>query len=319
MGYWGWRPLIFGVFISTWVAGCNIVTDHTSLSPVPNTYPYVTLTVGRLPTARVSAVPSRAAPTHPVTLQASPAPSPTPTHYTVQPGDTLADIARQFNVSVEALQSANDGLATLAPGQTLLIPASTPLPLEVQPPTCYETRPGSLLCLGRVDNPLDYPVEGVAVEVRLLQADGSVYLDERSAVEQTSIPSGSFAPYQATFEADASAFASADARVVSAAPSAADRFVLLLIQDVKGEPVDGRVVVSAIVYNPGPQNAEILRVFVTLLDSVGRVTGYRVVAFDDGVRLDAGAHLPLNIDVTPQASDAAPEYSFYVEARAVEN
>ena len=28
MGYWGWRPLVFGLFISTWVVGCNIVTDN---------------------------------------------------------------------------------------------------------------------------------------------------------------------------------------------------------------------------------------------------------------------------------------------------
>ncbi len=32
MGYWGWRPLIFGIVISTWVVGCNIVPDTTSPS-----------------------------------------------------------------------------------------------------------------------------------------------------------------------------------------------------------------------------------------------------------------------------------------------
>ena len=49
--------------------------------------------------------------------------------YTVQPGDTLADIARRYSLSPASLQQAN-GLADpnlLAVGQTLLIPAPTPV------------------------------------------------------------------------------------------------------------------------------------------------------------------------------------------------
>ncbi len=67
MGYWGWRPLILGLFMSTWVAGCNVVTDHASPSTLPTTYPSVTLTVGRLASPR--AAPTRAA----VTTVVSPA------------------------------------------------------------------------------------------------------------------------------------------------------------------------------------------------------------------------------------------------------
>lgn len=58
MGYWGWRPLILGLFMSTWVAGCNIVTEHAAPSTLPTTYPSVTLTVGRLASPR--AAPTRA-------------------------------------------------------------------------------------------------------------------------------------------------------------------------------------------------------------------------------------------------------------------
>ncbi len=67
MGYWGWRPLILGLFMSTWVAGCNVVTDHASPSTLPTTYPSVTLTIGRLASPR--AAPTRAA----VTTVISPA------------------------------------------------------------------------------------------------------------------------------------------------------------------------------------------------------------------------------------------------------
>jgi len=306
MGYWGWRPLVFGLFISTWVVGCNIVTDNNAPSASPSAYPRVTLTVGRLPTARVSAAPTRAAPTPIMTPQPSESSSPAPSEYIVQAGDTLAEIAAQFHLSVEALQNANAGASTLVPGQTLLIPTS--LPLLVHPPTCYQTRPRNLLCLGRVDNPLPFPVEGVALNVKLLQADGTVYLSEPSTVEQSVIPSGSFAPYQATFEADERDYASADASLVNAETSAPNRFVMLLIQDVKGQNSDGRMVISAVIYNPGTQNAELLRAFVTLMDNLGRVIGYRVVTFDPGMILEAGAHFPFDIEVTPQVSDPSPDY-----------
>ncbi|MEO8397230.1 MAG: hypothetical protein ABI700_29815 [Chloroflexota bacterium] len=272
MGYWGWRPLVFGLFISTWVVGCNIVTDNNAPSAAPSAYPRVTLTVGRLPTAQVSAAPTRAAPTRMLTPQPSESVSPVPS-----------------------------------------------LQLLVQPPTCYETHPGNLLCLGQVENPFPFPVEHVALEVRLLQADGSVYRSERSTLEQTAIQSNSFAPYQAAFEADETEFATADADLVSAETGVQDRFVMLLIEDVKGQAIDGQRVVSAVIYNPGPQNAELLRAFVTLLDNLGRVIGYRVVTFDSGTILPAGAHMPLEIEVTPQISDATPDYILYVEARALEN
>ncbi|MBK8027274.1 MAG: hypothetical protein IPK19_39245 [Chloroflexi bacterium] len=53
MGYWGWRPLVYGVFISAWVAGCTIVASTNSPAHTPTAYPLITLTSGRLfdPTA----------------------------------------------------------------------------------------------------------------------------------------------------------------------------------------------------------------------------------------------------------------------------
>ncbi|MCK6578768.1 MAG: hypothetical protein L6Q98_11740 [Anaerolineae bacterium] len=53
MGYWGWRPLVCGAFISAWVAGCTIVASTNSPAQTPTAYPVITLTAGRLfdPTA----------------------------------------------------------------------------------------------------------------------------------------------------------------------------------------------------------------------------------------------------------------------------
>ncbi|MEP7292968.1 MAG: LysM domain-containing protein, partial [Chloroflexota bacterium] len=300
MGYWGWRPLICGVFISTWVVGCNIVTDYTAPSAAPSGYPDVTLTVGRLPTAQVSSAPTRGAPTRISSPQPNVQLSPTAVHYVVLPGDTLGTIAERFRLSIEALVSANDGVMTLTPGAILLIPTPTALQLNVQPPTCYETSPTHLLCLGRVDNPLDYSVENVTVEVSLTQADGLTEQTKRTTVEQMIIPAGSFAPYQASFSGSSSEIASVNARLNSATRSS-ENPTLLLIEDVEGELLDGRVVVSAVIYNPGEENTEILRVFVTLLDGLDRVIGYRVLTFERQVVLSAGENFPMRRGMASRA------------------
>jgi hypothetical protein len=231
-------------------------------------------------------------------------------------GDTLAQIAEQFDISLEALRHANTDLTTLIPGAALLIPAPTPLPLLIRPPTCSETRPGVLLCLGRVDNPLDFPVEQVAVVVRLLDLDGSVYKSVRSTIEQTSIPSGGFAPYQAQFSADWNGFAGVDAHLVSAAQGSPDQFVPLLIEDVQGEQIDGRMILSAEIENQGEQDAELLRAVVTFADPFGQVIGYRVVVFETGLVLAMGARQPLRLELAPPPANLTPEYALYVEARA---
>ncbi len=260
MGYWGWRPLVLGIFISAWVVGCSVVPDTASPSLVPSNYPDVTLTVGRLPTSRVGAAPTRT-----LSIQSSTdEPAGTtltnasqPQTYVVRPGDTLAQIAAQFGVSATAIRRENADLTTLTPGQTLIIPVSIPLLLLIYPPTCYGTRPDNLICLGIVENPLEYPVESVAVDVRLLRADGEVTLDERSTVEQTSIPAGESAAYQALFQADRGDFAHADADVIDALRGGEDRFVKLEIEDTAVEPLDGRTLISATLINPGAQPAEL--------------------------------------------------------------
>ena len=309
MGYWGWRPLLCGVFISTWVVGCNVVNNDTS----PSDYPDVTLTVGRLPTAHISGAPPRAAPTRVLT----PEPTPSPVSYLIQPGDTYALLAERFQVSAAALRAANPGMMTLVPGESLMIASVNPLLLDAPPPTCYETRPDTLLCLGRVDNPFDFPVENVRVEVSLFSPEGAAALIEQAVIEQRVIPSGGFAPYQTTFETDVDGYYEVVSQVSSAQRGEGDPAAVLLISEVEGVLLEGRVVVSAVIFNAGGGNTELLRVFVTLLDGDGRVLGYRVLGFDGEVILGVGENLPLNVEITPQVTDVTPEYSIYVEARNV--
>src|SRR5262245_28402316 len=101
MGYWGWRRLV-AAFISVWVVGCS--TTHESAPTLPST---------KLPLVTLTAQPS-SSPTPQLILESSPvAPAPiapTPIVYTVQPGDTLLQIALRFGVDLAVLQAANGGI-----------------------------------------------------------------------------------------------------------------------------------------------------------------------------------------------------------------
>lgn len=59
------------------------------------------------------------------------------TTYTVQPGDTLSKIARQFGTTVSAIVSANNisNPNLIYPGQVLVIPTGSNPPTQPQPPT----------------------------------------------------------------------------------------------------------------------------------------------------------------------------------------
>jgi LysM repeat protein len=88
------------------------------------------------PTADLAAVVASAVPTDTPTIE----PSPTPATYTVQPGDTLMDIAIEVGVDMQALMAAN-GLTNpdeLSTGQVLIIPvgdAALPPAATATPPS----------------------------------------------------------------------------------------------------------------------------------------------------------------------------------------
>ncbi len=127
-----WKWLVWGVLL-VGLAACG-------------TAPTAAQTPWRAPTAAATlardATPALGPPRPPTRGPATPAftPTPDPPHplptprteaetYTVQPGDTLALIAQRYNLSLASLQQAN-ALADpnlLAVGQTLLIPAPTPV------------------------------------------------------------------------------------------------------------------------------------------------------------------------------------------------
>lgn len=335
MGYWGWRPLVISLFVSVWVVGCNLVND-TATNTAPLVPTAVTLTVGRLgpptaPTASAVSVevthtsPAPAeeggSPTQTPTLTITPTPTATPIVYIVEEGDTLLEIAIDHDISLEALRAANSDqdLSLLQIGQQIIIPVPTPpppveaaaaplhvptptpLPVIVEQPTCYETRVGTILCLGQVENDLDSAVERVSLNVRLLHSDGATWVEQVATVEQGVIRPQEAAPYRAQFDAEWAQYSGAIAELLSAdaAENYEARFAILSIEDDQGHMENGRYIVSAVINNADETAVLRVRAIVTLLDEADRVIGYRIVSLSDP--LPAGARLPLRIELMPVA------------------
>lgn len=325
MGRWGWRRLLFALFISVWIVGCSITTD-TAPTQSPTEYPRVTLTV-RLPASNTPA----ATPSLPLatTLQSSQTPeaSLTPVVHIVESGDTLLGIALDYGVDLETLRAANGNLdpRSLQIGQQLIIPppqtgvstaaTPTPLALPLAPPICYETTTMNLVCLGRVENTLDQPVERTTVAVQLLRADGTLLAEQTANTEQAIIPPGQAAPYRVLFAVGWEEYSGVAAILRSADPAQKvdERFILPLIEDEDGLMEEGHYVVSATLHNADAQPAEALRIVVTLYGDRQRVVGYRVLQIANP--LQGGASLPIQVDVIPQTAERDLTHTLYVEAR----
>jgi len=318
MGHWGWRRMLT-FFVSVLVVGCSTTHDAAPTFS-PTNLPPVTL-MARIATASPPPV---------VILipQSSPESISTPTHYTIQVGDTLLGIAARFGVPYEALKAANADLnpLTLPINQTILIPnpqfdvagtpilpTSTPAQLELPAPTCYASPTSTVLCMGWVANNLLQPVERVVVYVRLLRRDGTQLAEGEVGVEQGVIPTGASAPYRVLFNANWLDYGSVVVSLRSAdiASSLTEKRVSLQIEGEQQHLENGFYIVSATLRNDTEAPVHLLRAILTLRDEQGRITGYRVLPLTGDL---AGNEL-VNIDISAVSQTAdTVSHTLFVEA-----
>jgi len=246
---------------------------------------------------------------------ATPTPTPTPIIYVVQAGDNLLGIARQYGVTVEALQEANaiTDPRLLQIGQELVIPREeeglanqptptpTPLPFQIANVGFYETPVGSLWCLGEVINNTGAGIEQVQVAVSLYNAEGEIVATGSTFTEFDIIPNEGKMPFALLFTEPPSGFSHHQVVALSGVTVAhwGRNYMDLSIESDHGEASGERAyVVTGQVRNTGQHDAEQIRIVVTAYDAEGRVVGIRRGS-PETQTLGVGESSPFRVSLSP--------------------
>jgi len=261
----------------------------TPFTPAPTAtpiQPHLTPAATSTPTA--TPVPATPIPT------ATPTPEPTPIIHTLQPGDTLIGLARQYGVTVQSIQEANgitDPRGLLA-GQQIIIPTDPEARLDAGKPTPVPTPPpirisplvfsqgaDGLWAFGQASLDAGEPLEHVLIQVDLLDKQGAIIASAQASLLQGMLLPGEMAGFALRFSPPPAAFDRYQSRIVSAQPAHAPFYHRdLLVQDVLFQSAGESVItLSGQVRNVGTDAAYEVAVIVTLLDKAGQVIGLRQV------------------------------------------
>jgi LysM repeat protein len=284
-------------------------------SPTPTRLPDLPATPTDVPsptaTRKATVTPVPATPSNTPT----PTVTPTPIIYTIRKGDTLLSIARQFGLTVRAIQEANgiDDPRRLRAGQEVIIPkvnanseptsvpTPTPVALRLQGLGFYRTPVGSLWCLGEVRNLSHEPAEEVQVQVSLHDEQGRLLAQGAAFAQLDILAGGGRSPFAILFDAPPTSFAQYQARVLSGVHSThlGPRYPsLALVEEFGGWFDETSYQVRGQVLNSGEADAEKVAVIVTLYDEENHVVAARAVGIEPEVFL-AGARAPFDVTLMP--------------------
>jgi LysM repeat protein len=258
----------------------------------------------------------------PATPSDTPTPTvtPTPIIYVIKKGDTLLALARQFGVTVDAIQNVN-GITDprrLQVGQEIIIPlvqaddrptvvpTPTPVALKIQGLAFYRTPVDSLWCLGEVINLSGKPAEEVEVQVSLHDEEGQLLAMGAAFTQLDILAAGGRAPFAILFAAPPTSFAQYQTRVLNGVPSThlGPRYPdLAVMEDWGGWLDENNYQVRGQVHNTGDADAEQVSVVITLYDEEDHVVGSRTVGIPADLFL-AGAMAPFDVTLTPLGSVA---------------
>jgi hypothetical protein len=126
-------------------------------------------------------------------------------------GDTLLGIALLYGVEVDDLLAANPGIdpgfltigapvvIPLGEGGLTSAPTPEPLPVKLLPPVCYASAAGDITCFSMVANGLAGGIEGVTVQLSLVDEAGNIIIDQLASPPLNLIPAHSQLPAVTTF------------------------------------------------------------------------------------------------------------------------
>jgi murein DD-endopeptidase MepM/ murein hydrolase activator NlpD len=230
-------------------------------------------------------------PTSTANVAEIPLPSPTPSTYRVESGDSLGTIAEQFGLSLAELQAANPGVVSesLRVGQKINIPVilsgdnapPLPAPADVSAVRCYPAGAGTY-CLAQIHNPFAENLENVTLQMTVLDDKGRVQDRQEAFLPLNVLPPGGTLPAYTLF-ADLPAGTLPIAQLSSSIRlSAADRrYLPAVIQntlvsinwDSRSARVQGQVFLPALGKNP-PSATGIWLAGIAY-DAEGQIIGFR--------------------------------------------
>ncbi|MGQ9599309.1 MAG: FxLYD domain-containing protein [Anaerolineae bacterium] len=292
------------------LGGCGRLLDLPTPTVEDYAGPFPTDTARLIATRRATFTPVPATPSDTPT----PTATPTPIIYTIKKGDTLLAVARQFGVTVQAIQEVNGIIdpRRLQIGQEIIIPprerpeptvvpTPTPVALMIQGLGFYRTPVDSLWFLGEVVNLSDQPAEEVQVQVSLHDEQGTLLTWGAAFVQLDILAPGMRAPFAILFPAPPSNFAQYQTRVLSGVRSThlGPRYLdLTVVEDHGGWLDENTYQVRGQVQNIGQVDAERVAIVITLYDQEGHVVGLRTIDIP-AERFLAGAVAPFEETIIP--------------------
>ncbi len=164
---------------------------HATVQVVTSTLVPTGVTTGTLvatgaltPYLTVTPSPTFPAPTLPVEIPVTPAPTATPVIYTVKGNDTMLIIAYKYGISLDELKAANPTVDPNAMGEGLKLvipvpqetpeiqPTATLVPVDASQPRCYRAGDGGAWCVASVANDLKSSLENISVWIGLYNDQG---------------------------------------------------------------------------------------------------------------------------------------------------
>ena len=256
-------------------------------------------------------------------------PSPTPFTYTVKSGDTMGQIAQNFNVPLSALILANPNVDpnSMSIGRTLKIPSQqslagestpTPVPFPVKQSACYPTSDRGMWCMVLVNNNSSNPIEDVTAQITLMDSNGKSLASQTAILPLDILAPNSSLPLATYFGPDVPLNARPQVQFLTAIQIESNdaRYLPATLQktsfqaDASGltAQVSGQVVLPA----AASSAAKLIWVVASAYDEAGRLVGVR--RWESTAGLSAGNSLPFSFMVSSIAGTIS-RVEFAVEAR----
>lgn len=275
----------------------------------------------------------------------TPLPSPTPFVYEVQAGDTLSEIAEQYNVSIAALTAANPDVSpnSMSIGMKLNIPSnpanpsgastSTPVPAPVKQIECYLTLDKGMWCFVLVHNDTPDVIENLSAQVTMVDEGGQTLASAQAFSPLNILPPGASLPLMVFFPPDSSIpFRAQEGSGTGQAFLAGAHPQAQILTGIRLLPDDGRYLpsslhntlsqmdgsgrhaqVSGTVYLPeDAAPASLVWVAAVAYDEFGRVVGVR--RWESIAGIQPGGSLQFMFEVSSLAGEIQ-RVEFVVEAR----